>query len=114
MIKNISVTKIVKILVPSGITDKPVHEHGLRATPARTAFLAQERTHSIAPPKRKTSKKGDGEKVGTGISNPTVSKICVAVSGPVQTSTSTVGLVDGVVGSQVHDSSHANLHDVLY
>ena len=111
MSKN--VPKIVNKSVPSGTTSKSVHEHGLRATPARTAFLAQEKTHSIAPPKQRSSKKRDGEKVGLEIPKTTGLKFCVAVAGPVQTSTSVVGLGNGVVSSQLHDSSHANLHAVL-
>ena len=113
MIKNDSITKIVKIKVPSGITSKPVHEHGLRATPARTAFLAQERTHSIAPSKQKSSKKMEGGKMGLEIQKPTVSKIFLAVAEPVPTSTGLVGLVSGLVGSLVHHLSHAIVYQAL-
>ncbi len=41
-----------KQLVVSG----PVHQQGLRPTPARTAFLAQNKTGSIAPVKHRASK----------------------------------------------------------
>ena len=105
--------KISKNSVPSGTTSKPVHEHGLRATPAGTAFLAQERTHSIAPSKQKSSKKREGGKMGLEIPKPTVSKIFVAVAEPVPTSTGVVGLVSGLVGSLVHHLSHANVYQAL-
>ncbi len=40
-----------KLVVPG-----PVHQHGLRPTPDRTAFLAQAGTGSIAPVKHRASK----------------------------------------------------------
>ena len=51
--------------------------------------------------------------MGLEIQKPTVSKICVAVSEPVQNSTGVVESGNGVASSQVHDSSHANLHVLL-
>ena len=52
MSKNQKITLHPSKIVESG----PVHQHGLRPTPARTAFLAQAKTGSIAPVKHRASK----------------------------------------------------------
>ena len=53
--------------VPSGtfaISSGPVHEHGLRATAARSAFKAKVSTHPTLPTKRKPKKLGGERKMG--------------------------------------------------
>ena len=53
--------------VPSGtfaISSGPVHEHGLRATAARSAFKAKESTHPTLPTKRNPKKLGGERKMG--------------------------------------------------
>ena len=52
MNKNEKISSHPSKIVESG----PVHQHGLRPTPARTAFLAQARTGSIAPVNHRASK----------------------------------------------------------
>ena len=64
-------------LVPSGTLAKasiPVHEHGLRATAARSAHLARESTHQVAPTKRKTKKLGGERKMGVDKPDSTVAE----------------------------------------
>ena len=53
--------------VPSGILASslgPVHEHGLRATAARSAHQARESTHPTIPTKRNPKKLGGERKMG--------------------------------------------------
>ena len=51
--------------------------------------------------------------MGLEIQKPTVSKICVAVTEPVPTSTGVVGFGDGLVDSQVYVSLPADVHHAL-
>ena len=68
--------------VPSGTfatSSGPVHEHGRRATAARSAYQAKVSTHQAAPTKRKPKKLGGERKMGVDKPVCTVAKTLLSV-----------------------------------
>ena len=99
--------------VPSGtlaISLQPVHEHGLRATAARSAHQARESTHSTLPTKRITKKLGGERKMGVDKPVCTDAENFALLPPPLEDPDKLTGQVKKSVNESVQLSAHANTH----
>ena len=96
-------------LVVSG----PVHQHGLRASPARTAFLAQARTGSIAPVKHRASKTKEVVKKSEVKKTSEILEIFASNSGTAARPENVSQGREGLATKQVHTHMHTSTHSIL-
>ena len=101
--------------IPSGILAKgsgPVHEHGLRATAARSAHQVRESTHPTLPTKQKTKKLGSERKMGVDKPVCTVAENFAYVPTPLEGSEIRNEQGKKSVNESSKSSAHVNMHIV--
>ena len=100
-----------KTLHPSElVVSGPVHQHGLRPTPARTAFLAQARTGSIAPVKHRASKTKEIVKIPEVKETSGNSEIFPSKSGTSARPENNGQGRDGLANKHIHTHTHSHAH----